>query len=65
MGNPQGKFADWVKRKITNKKTKGNIHLFVENKDYCTISQKCEIANTGGYKEYLEYVLTIDCATCR
>ena len=62
LGRPQGKFADWIKRKITTKKTKGGILLFVENKDYNTISQKCEIANTGGFKEYLDYFLTIDCA---
>lgn len=36
--------------------------LFNENKDYSTISQKCEIANTGGFKEYWEYFLTVDCA---
>ena len=62
LGEPQGKFADWVKRKITTKKTKGGTLLFVENKDFVTISQKCEIANTGGFKEHLEYFLTIDCA---
>lgn len=62
LGKPQGKFADWIKRKIITKKTKGGTLIFVENKDYNTISQKCEIANTGGYKEILEYYLTIDCA---
>lgn len=62
LGKPQGKFADWVKRKVTIKKTKGGSLLFNENKDYSTISQKCEIANTGGFKEHLEYFLTIDCA---
>lgn len=62
LGKPQGKFADWIKRKIVTKKTKGGSLIFVENKDYNTISQKCEIANTGGYKEILEYYLTIDCA---
>lgn len=62
LGKPQGKFADWIKRKIVTKKTKGGSLIFTENKDYNTISQKCEIANTGGYKEVLEYYLTIDCA---
>lgn len=62
LGKPQGKFADWIKRKIVIKKTKGGSLIFVENKDYNTISQKCEIADTGGYKEILEYYLTIDCA---
>lgn len=62
LGKPQGKFADWIKRKIVTKKTKGGSLIFVENKDYNTISQKCEIADTGGYKEILEYYLTIDCA---
>ena len=62
LGEPQGKFADWIKRKITKKKTKEKKLLFLENKDYLTISQKCEIANTGGFKEYLDYMLSIDCA---
>ena len=62
LGLPQGKFADWIKRKIVNKKTKGGVLLFAANKDYVTISQKCEIANTGGFKERNEYSLTIDCA---
>ena len=62
LGKPQGKFADWIKRKVTTKKTKGGTLLFVENKDFSTISQKCEIANTGGFKEHLDYFLTIDCA---
>lgn len=62
LGKPQGKFADWIKRKIVAKKTKGGSLIFIKNKDYNTISQKCEIANTGGYKEILDYYLTIDCA---
>lgn len=62
LGKPQGKFADWVKRKIITKKTKNGTLIFIENKDYSTISQKCEIANTKGFKEYKDYFLTIDCA---
>lgn len=62
LNEPQGKFADWIKRKIITKKTKGGQLLFVEYKDYSTISQKCEIANTKGFKEYKEYLLTIECA---
>lgn len=62
LGKPQGKLADWIKRKITEKKTKSKVLIFTENKDYIAISQKCEIANTGGYKERKEYFLTIDCA---
>ena len=62
LGEPQGKFVDWVKRKISNKKTKSGAFIFIEDKDYSTISQKCEIANTGGFKEYLEYFLTVECA---
>lgn len=62
LDKPQGKFADWIKRKIITKKTKGGILLFTENKDYSTISQKCEIANSGGFKEHKEYLFTIECA---
>lgn len=62
LGEPQGKFADWIKRKIVDKKTKGGNLLFVKSKDYSTISQKCEIANTKGYKKHLEYMLTVECA---
>lgn len=62
LGKPQGKLADWVKRKITEKKTKSKVLIFTEGKDYVAISQKCEIANTGGFKERKEYFLTIDCA---
>lgn len=62
LGKPQGKLADWVKRKITEKKTKSKVLIFTEDKDYVAISQKCEIANTGGFKERKEYFLTIDCA---
>lgn len=62
LGKPQGKLADWVKRKITEKKTKSKVLIFTEDKDYMAISQKCEIANTGGFKERKEYFLTIDCA---
>lgn len=62
LGEPQGKFADWIKRKLITKKTKGGALIFIENKDYSTISQKCEIANTGGFKEHLEYMLTVECA---
>lgn len=62
LGRPQGKLADWIKRKLTEKKTKSKVHLFLESKDYTTISQKCEIANTGGFKERKEYFLTVECA---
>jgi phage anti-repressor protein len=62
LDRPQGKFASWIKRKIVSKKTKGGELLFHEGTDYSTISQKCEIANTGGFKERLEYYLTMDCA---
>ena len=40
LGEPQGKFADWIKRKLITKKTKGGALIFIENKDYSTISQK-------------------------
>ena len=62
LGEPQGKFANWINRKLVKKKSKGGNIIFSENVDYSTISQKCDIANTGGFKEYLEYFLTIGCA---
>ena len=62
LGKPQGKFADWIKRKLIQKKTKGGIFTFIEDRDYLTISQKCEIADTGGFKEYNDYLITIDCS---
>lgn len=62
LNKPQGQFTNWTKRKLINKKTKSGLFLFVKNKDYSTITQKCEIANTGGFKEHNEYYLTIDCA---
>lgn len=62
LDKPHGKFADWIKRKVIAKKTKGGTLLFSENKDYSTISQKCEIANTGGFKQHKEYLFTIECA---
>ena len=62
LGEPQGKFADWIKRKVINKKTKDGDCIFYKDKDYIAISQKCEIANTGGFKEYFEYSLSVDCA---
>lgn len=62
LGEPQGKFADWVKRKLVLKKTKGGVFIFLENKDYITVSQKCEIANTKGFKSINEYLLTVECA---
>ncbi len=62
LGEPQGKFADWVKRKLVSKKTKGGGLIFVNDKDYSTTSQKCEIANTNGFKFINEYLLTVECA---
>ena len=62
LDKPQGQFTNWTKRKLVDKKTKGGLFLFAKNKDYSTITQKCEIANTGGFKEHDEYFLTIDCA---
>lgn len=62
LGEPQGKFADWVKRKLVSKKTKGGVLIFFEKKDYITVSQKCEIANTKGFKSINEYLLTVECA---
>lgn len=41
------------KRKIVDKKTKGG--LFAKNKDYSTITRKCEIANTGGFKDNIDF----------
>lgn len=60
LGKPQGKFADWSKRKLINKKTKGGILLFIENKDYLGFSQNCE--KPIGGRPTQEYSLTIDCA---
>ena len=60
LGEPQGKFADWIKRKLLNKKSKNGIFLFQENKDYQGFSQNCE-KPTGG-RPTQEYILTIDCA---
>lgn len=63
LGKPQGQFTHWANRKIVKKKNKTNGHLvFIENIDYLTVRQKCPIANTKGYKENFDYLLTIDCA---
>lgn len=50
---PQGKFADWSKRKIVGKG-------FVENVDY-TSSHKIVKRDNGGNKS-TEYMLTVDTA---
>lgn len=47
-------FSDWIKTKLERLRA-------VENKDYLTISQNCEIAN-GGFKQILEYFITLDLA---
>lgn len=60
LGKPQGKFADWSKRKIVSKKTKGGHVTFTENKDYISFSQNCE--KPVGGRPTLEYSLTLDCA---
>lgn len=60
LDSPQGKFADWTKRKLVTKKTKGGIVTFQENKDYIGFSQNCE--KPSGGRPTQEYSLTIDCA---
>jgi len=60
LDRPQGKFSDWIKRKLITKKTKGGILTFAENKDYIGYSQNCE-KPTGG-RPTQEYSLTLDCA---
>ena len=60
LGKPQGKFADWSKRKIILKKTKGGLITFTENKDYIGFSQNCE--KPVGGRPTIEYSLTLDCA---
>lgn len=63
LGNPQGKFSNWIKRKLVNKRLKdSDVLQFSEGKDYITKSQKCDIANTGGFRELSTYHLTVDCA---
>lgn len=47
LDRPQGKFADWTKRKLVTKKTKGGIITFQENKDYIGFSQNCEKPSGG------------------
>lgn len=59
LGEPQGRFADWVKRKLTTKKSKGGILIFVEGLDYKSFSQKCEKVMGRPTKEYY---LTVGCA---
>lgn len=34
---------------------------FVENTDFCTVSQKCEIAN-GGFQEKIDHAIKLDMA---
>lgn len=53
LGEPQGKFANWSKRKIVGKG-------FVENVDY-TSSHKIVKRDNGGNKS-TEYMLTVDTA---
>lgn len=60
LGEPQGKFADWIKRKLINKKSKNGALLFQGDKDYQGFSQLRE-KPTGG-RPTQEYSLTIDCA---
>lgn len=60
LGKPQGKFSDWVKRKIISKKTKGGISTFAESKDYISFSQNCE--KPLGGRPSQEYYITLDCA---
>lgn len=35
---------------------------FTENVDFTTVSQKCEIANTGGYQEKINHAIKLDMA---
>lgn len=60
LGEPQGKFPDWIKRKVISKKTKGGMLIFVENRDYISFSQNCE--KPSGGRPTLEYSITLDCA---
>lgn len=60
LDKPQGKFADWTKRKLISKKTKGGIITFQENKDYIGFSQNCE--KPLGGRPTQEFSLTIECA---
>lgn len=60
LGSPQGKFADWIRRKLVNKKIKEGVSLFVEYRDYISFSQKCEKPDGGRPSQ--EFSLTIDCS---
>lgn len=51
----KSKYADWVKQQIDD------LDLF-ENVDYLTISLQNEIANTGGFKEILQYKVKVSIA---
>lgn len=60
LDKPQGKFTNWTKRKLLDKKTKSGVNIFVLNKDYVSFSQNCEKPQGGRPTD--EYSLTIDCA---
>ena len=60
LDKPQGKFPDWIKRKLISKKTKGGLLTFVDEKDYLSYSQNCE--KPMGGRPSQEYSLTLDCA---
>lgn len=63
LNKPQGKFPNWVKRKLVNKSLRDtDILQFIKNTDYITKSQFCDIGKTNGFREIDEYFLTIDCA---
>lgn len=56
LDRSQGRFADFVKRRFVKRG-------FVENVDFTTVSQICDIVNgNGGYTEITEYLLTLDMA---
>ncbi|MBN1076077.1 hypothetical protein DVV91_17290 [Clostridium botulinum] len=58
LGKPQGKFADWIKRKVISKN-------YIHDTDYICISQNCETQTSNGRKGVSvtkEYMFTINCA---
>ncbi|MDK0621610.1 antA/AntB antirepressor family protein [Clostridium perfringens] len=57
LGKPQGKFADWIKRKV--------VGIYRENKDYQCFSQTCETQRKSGQKGLstsTQYMLTLETA---
>lgn len=67
LGNPQGKFSDWVKRKITDKNYVENIDYLSELKSENAQFTQEEIKEMTSQKRSAlritsEYILTLNCA---